>query len=238
MLLFPAVDILSGRVVRLIRGDYTKGQVFGDSPRKAAEEFIEMGASNLHLVDLDGAKTGSPQNFEAIAEITGNTAVFTECGGGIRNETDVERYLGAGAGRVILGTSALKDKAFTKRMLERYGDRIAIGIDARSGKVSVEGWLSTSEVDSLTFCREMAGLGARYIIYTDISRDGTGQGSNLEVYRKLAEYKDIYVTASGGISTLDEIVMLKEMGIYAAIIGKAVYTGLLDLREALKLAED
>lgn len=238
MLIFPAIDLLNGQAVRLYQGDYAKKQVFGDDPAAFAAGFAEEGATCLHLVDLDGAKAGSMRNFDTVGAIaTAAPQLFTELGGGIRDEETAERCFAAGVGRVILGTAALKDPAFTRRMLRQYGGRIAIGVDARDGRVATEGWLDTSDVDSFAFCREMRALGAEYIIYTDIARDGAGQGANLAVYQKLSAIGGLNITASGGVSSLEDIAALRDMGLYAAILGKALYTGTVQLAQAIQTAK-
>ncbi len=237
MELFPAIDLLGGQVVRLYQGDYGKSKVFGSDPLAFARDFEQKGAKNLHLVDLDGAKEGTPKNFDVVKSIAQNTGLFIELGGGIRDEDAVKRCFDAGVGRVILGTKALKDKAFTQSMIQRYGDKIAIGVDARDGKVAVEGWLETSSVDSYEFCGAMGEIGAKYIIYTDISRDGAMQGINVELYKTLSEIKGVCFTASGGVSSLGDIAALGQAGLYAAILGKALYTGAVELTAALAVAE-
>ena len=235
MILFPAIDIIGGNAVRLFQGDYTKQQVFGDDPAGFALRFYTSGARHLHVVDLDGAKSGFPCNFDLIKTIKASVpGLFIELGGGIRTEAAVESCFEAGINRVILGTSALRDPAFTKSMAAKYGDGLAVGVDARDGKVAVEGWLDTSETDSIRFCKEMRDIGVEYIIYTDISRDGAEQGANLEIYRTLSEIEGLNITASGGVSSLKDIAALRDIGLYAAIIGKALYTGAIDLAEAIK----
>ncbi|NLW77925.1 MAG: 1-(5-phosphoribosyl)-5-[(5-phosphoribosylamino)methylideneamino]imidazole-4-carboxamide isomerase [Ruminococcaceae bacterium] len=236
MLIFPAIDIIGGQAVRLFQGDYNQKQVFGEDPAVFAKSFEDAGASCLHLVDLDGAKAGAPQNFEVVRRITSGCGLFTELGGGIRDEATIERYFEAGVGRVILGTAALKNPAFTKAMVQKYGEKIAVGVDARDGKVAVEGWLQTSEADSMEFCVNMRDIGVQYIIYTDISRDGAQKGANLAAYEKLSAIEGLSITASGGVSTLAEIETLRQMGLYAAILGKALYTGMLALGDALVAA--
>lgn len=237
MLIFPAIDLIDGQVVRLYQGDYAQKQVFGSNPAAFAKNFAQQGATCLHLVDLDGAKAGAMRNFAVVQAIaTAAPSLFIELGGGIRDEETVQRCLSAGVKRVILGTAALKNPAFTRRMLEKYGSAIAIGVDARDGRVATEGWLDTSDIDSLAFCREMRANGAEYIIYTDISRDGAGKGANLAIYEKLSAIEGLNITASGGVSTLDDIAALRAMELYAAIVGKALYTGAVTLPEALKLA--
>ena len=233
MLIFPAIDLIDGQVVRLYQGDYARQQTFGSNPAAFARQFEAAGATHLHLVDLDGAKAGRPCNTAILAAIAAETKLFIEMGGGIRSEESVEEAFKQGAGRVILGTSALKDPAFTKKMVERYGEKIAVGVDARDGKVAVEGWLTTSGADSLDFCREMRDIGVKHIIYTDIARDGAGQGTNLAVYEKLSGLSGLCITASGGVSSLEDIRRLREMGLYAAIVGKALYTGEVSLEAAL-----
>lgn len=236
MHLFPAIDIIGGKAVRLFQGDYNKQETFGDDPAAFARGFEEAGASHLHLVDLDGAKEGGPRNFDTVRAILAQTALFAELGGGIRDEATVEQCFAAGIGRVILGTAALRDPTFTRAMARKYGEKIAVGVDAREGKVAIEGWLKTSDTDSLTFCKEMRDSGVKYIIYTDISKDGAGTGTNLEVYETLSQIDGLNITASGGVSSLEDIRALREMGLYAAILGKALYTGKLDLAEALQEA--
>lgn len=237
MLIFPAIDLLNGQAVRLYQGDYNKAESFGSNPAAFAQQFAQQGATHIHLVDLDGAKHGAPQNFEAARQIVQASGLFAEFGGGVRTEETVHQCFEAGIRRVILGTAALKDAAFTKKMLQTYGGSIAIGVDARDGRVAVEGWLSTSETDSFAFCKEMRALGAEYVIYTDIARDGTGKGSNLGAYSRLAEIDGLHITASGGVSSLQEIKELRAMGLYAAILGKALYAGTLHLGEAIETAQ-
>ena len=234
MKIFPAIDILDEKVVRLRQGDYMKSQVFSLDPYDTALQFFESGAKNLHIVDLDGARNGEVINYKIIEKIARNIPLFIECGGGIRNEETVERYLEMGINRVILGTAALKDQDFTRRMLEVHQDRIAIGVDAKNQKVATHGWYLVSEIDSIDFCKQMRDMKASYIIYTDIARDGTGEGGNIEVYNRLGEIQGLNITASGGISSIEEIQRYKEMDIYAVILGKAIYTGMIDIKEAIK----
>ncbi len=237
MVLLPAIDMIDGKVVRLFQGDYGKKQTFGEDPLVFAKQFENDGASWLHLVDLDGAKAGHPCNVDAIRAITEQTGLSVELGGGIRNEESVELAFSLGVCRVILGTSALKNPTFTKQMVQRYGDKIAVGVDARNGKVAVEGWLSTSETDSFEFCEEMMKIGVKHIIYTDISKDGAGEGTNLEIYKKLRTIDKILITASGGVSSMQDIEALGQLGVYGAIVGKALYTGDILLPQALAAAE-
>ncbi len=237
MVIFPAIDLVDGQVVRLYQGDYNQKQVFGSNPLEFAKDFEAQGAEYLHLVDLDGAKLGTPKNFAIVKQITQNTSLFVELGGGIRDEETVEQCFAAGVGRVILGTAALKNPEFTKKMVRQYPEKIAIGVDARDGKVAIEGWLATSEVDSVSFCKEMQELGVKYIIYTDISRDGAEKGTNLAIYETLSAIEGLQITASGGVSSLQDVVALQKMNLYAAILGKALYTGAVNLGQAIQTAK-
>lgn len=237
MEIFPAIDIRNGNVVRLTEGDYNRMTVYGSSPLEMAETFIKKGAKNLHMVDLDGAKDGAPVNFDVIKSVAETGKLFTEVGGGIRDEKRIEDYLSLGVNRVILGTVAVRNFKFVEESVKKYGDKIAVGVDARDGKVAVSGWLETTEIDSLEFCRKLRDAGVKTVIYTDISKDGTLSGTNLEIYEKLSEIKGLDVIASGGITFEDEIKKLADMNTYGAIVGKAVYAGKLDLERVLKIAK-
>ncbi|MDD5931731.1 MAG: 1-(5-phosphoribosyl)-5-[(5-phosphoribosylamino)methylideneamino]imidazole-4-carboxamide isomerase [Oscillospiraceae bacterium] len=234
MQIFPAIDLSGGQVVRLYQGDYDKMTVYGADPCAVAREFTAAGAGYLHVVDLDGAKEGTLANFDTIAAIAEQGGLYMEVGGGIRTEERIRRYLDLGVDRCILGTIAVKDFEFTARMARTYGDRIAVGVDARDGYVAVSGWLETSREKSVDFCRRLRDAGVQTVIYTDISRDGAEQGTNLAVYRELAGIEGLNITASGGVSSLEELKALRDMGIPAAILGKALYTGRLDLKEVIK----
>ncbi len=236
MKIFPAIDMIGGSAVRLLQGDYDKKTVYSDSPADVAEKFAEAGAGYLHLVDLDGAREGSPANFETVREICRRVDMYVEIGGGIRDEERIVSYLEAGVDRVILGTIAVKDRAFLEAMTKRYGDKIAVGVDARDGLVAVSGWEETTAVDAFAFCQYLAGIGVQQVIYTDISRDGAMQGTNMEAYRRLSALEGLAVTASGGICSLEEIRALRGV-VDAAILGKALYTGALDLTECISVAE-
>lgn len=237
MEIFPAIDIRNGNVVRLTEGDYNRMTVYGSSPLEMAETFIKKGAKNLHMVDLDGAKDGAPVNFDVIKSVAQTGKLFTEVGGGIRDEKRIEDYLSLGVNRVILGTVAVRNFKFVEDSVKKYGDKIAVGVDARDGKVAVSGWLETTEIDSLDFCKKLRDAGVKTVIYTDISKDGTLSGTNLEVYEKLSEVKGLDVIASGGITFEEEIKKLAQMNTYGAIVGKAVYAGKLDLERVLKIAK-
>ena len=236
MQIFPATDILGGKVVRLTKGDYANVKIYADSPAEMAKEFIKAGATNLHMVDLDGAKDGTPVNFDAIKEAAKIKDLFIEVGGGIRDMKRIEDYLSLGVKRVILGTAAVRNYPFVEEAVKKYGDAIAVGVDAKDGLVAVNGWLETTTVNSVEFCKKLRDSGVATVIYTDISKDGMLSGTNLEIYKELSEIKGLDIVASGGITFIDEIKTLADMGIYGAIVGKAVYEGKLDLKEVLEAA--
>ena len=233
MILLPAIDLHQGQCVRLLRGDYDTAQVVAADPVETARAFEEQGAGWLHVVDLDGAKEGAPKNAELIAQVVERTGLQVEVGGGIRNMATVDRYLELGAARVILGSAALRDPQFVAEAVKRYGKRVAVGIDALGGKVAAEGWLEQSQVDYLELARRMEDLGMQYLICTDISQDGTLAGPNLTMLDQLNQAVSCHVVASGGVSSLLDIVNLYDLGLYGAIAGKALYTGALDLRAAI-----
>lgn len=233
MQIFPAIDLSGGQVVRLYQGDYDKMTVYGADPCAAAKDFLSAGAGYLHVVDLDGARDGTTANFASIAAIARQGGLYLEVGGGIRTEERIRQYLDLGVSRCILGTAAVKDFAFTARMAQTYGSRIAVGVDARDGYVAVNGWKELSRERGVDFCRRLRDAGVRTVIYTDISRDGAEQGTNLAVYRELAKLDGLDITASGGISSVEELRELDTIGVRAAILGKALYTGRLDLKTVL-----
>ncbi len=237
MQIFPAIDLRGGQVVRLYQGDYDQETVYGADPRAQARAFLEAGAQCLHVVDLDGARDGTMANFDSIAAIAKQGGLYIEVGGGIRTEERVRQYLDLGVGRCILGTAAVKDFAFTARMAQTYGDRIAVGVDVRDGYVAVNGWKELSQEKGVDFCRRLRDAGVKTVIYTDISRDGAGRGTNLELYRELVQIEGLDITASGGVGSLEELRRLKDMGVRAAILGKALYDGRLDLRTVLREVE-
>jgi phosphoribosylformimino-5-aminoimidazole carboxamide ribotide isomerase len=228
---------MDGRAVRLTQGDYGRVEVFGDDPVAMAEEFYERGSRWLHVVDLDGAKKGKPSNFEIIKDITSSTDMFVEVGGGIRSMKSIDKYLSVGASRVIIGTAAIKDPEFLRIAVTWYGDAVAAGVDARNGKVAVNGWLTVTDIDSVEFCNRLLDMGIGTVIYTDIERDGLLSGANLDVYGVLSRIEGLDIIASGGISSLEEIRRLRDLGISGAIVGKAIYTGLLELEKILEVAE-
>lgn len=236
MKIFPAIDIKNGSVVRLLQGDYGSVTRYELTPVQAAAGFSAAGAKCLHVVDLDGAKDGALSNFSTIEQVVSSTDMFLEVGGGIRDESRIERYLSIGVGRVILGTAAVNDFGFLTDMVRKYGEHIALGVDAKDGRVAVSGWLTVTELDGVEFCRRAKDVGVQTVIYTDISRDGMLSGTNLDIYRTLSSIGGLDIVASGGISSLSEISELRGMGISAAIVGKAIYSGTLDLSEVLREA--
>ena len=239
MNLFPAIDLRGGKVVRLAQGDYDRMTVYGDDPCAQARQSVEAGAGYLHVVDLDGAKDGTLSNYESIAALAEQGGLYIEVGGGIRTEERIEKYLSLGVDRCILGSVAVTDFDFTARMLKRYGERIAVGVDAKDGFVAIHGWKEVSAEKGVDFCRRLADAGCTAIIYTDIACDGAMQGTNLALYRQLAaEVPGVAFTASGGISSEAELLELKKMGTAAAILGKSLYTGALDLKRCVELVQN
>ena len=235
MFLFPAIDLYDGKAVRLLRGDYGKMTVYSDNPSEIAEKFQEAGAKHIHLVDLEGAKTGQTPNLETIKTILAKTDLFAEVGGGIRSMEVIDRYLDAGVSRVILGTAAVTEEGFVEEAVRKHGEKIAVGVDIKDGCVAIKGWTESSGIDAFVFCEKMQKIGVSTLICTDISKDGMMQGTNRELYRTLSEKFSMNVIASGGVSSLDDVKALNEMGLYGAIIGKAYYTGAIDLKEAIAL---
>ena len=236
MQIFPATDILGGKVVRLTKGDYNQVKIYADSPAEMALEFMKDGATNLHMVDLDGAKDGLPVNFDAIREAAKIDGLFIEVGGGIRNMQRIEEYLSLGVKRIILGTAAIRNYPFVEEAVKEFGSAVAVGVDAKEGLVAVSGWQETTNVNSVEFCKKLRDTGVSTVIYTDISKDGMLSGTNLEIYKELSEIKGLDIVASGGITFAHELETLREMNIYGAIVGKAVYEGKLSLKDALAAA--
>ncbi len=236
MNIFPAIDLFGGKAVRLYKGDYAQMTVYNDRPLEVAKDFEREGAKFLHLVDLEGAKSGQTPNLETIKEIVNNTELFCEVGGGIRSMDTVRTYLEAGVDRVILGTAAVTDPDFVARATAEYGERIAVGADIKDGKVAIKGWTETSDLTAEEFFAKMQSLGVRTVICTDVSKDGAMMGTNHELYRSLSEKFDMQIVASGGVSSVEDVKKLAERGLYGAIIGKAYYTGAISLREAIEVA--
>ena len=232
MLLFPAIDLYEGKAVRLFKGDYNQMTVYSSEPLTVAEDFVSCGMRHIHLVDLEGARDGETPNLETVLKIKKSTGLFCEIGGGIRSMHVIDRYLSAGLDRVILGTAAVTDEKLLLDAVDKYGDKIAVGMDILNGNVAIKGWRENTSVKAEDFMRKLRGIGVKYVICTDISRDGAMQGTNRGLYQKLSQEFDIHITASGGVNGLDDIVALNQMNLYAAIIGQAYYTGSLDLRKA------
>jgi phosphoribosylformimino-5-aminoimidazole carboxamide ribotide isomerase len=237
MEVIPAIDLLEGRCVRLYQGDYERSQVFNDNPAQVARQWVDQGASWLHVVDLDGAKVGKPVNTKAIEAIVQAVSVPVQVGGGLRDRLGVTQMLDIGVQRVILGTAAVEDHSLVEQLCEEFPGRIVVGIDARRGWVATHGWLETSEVAATDLAQEMSQLGAAAIIYTDIHRDGTLTGPNLEALRELAGSVSIPVIASGGVSSITDLLSLlalEPLGVRGVIVGRALYTGNISLKEALQ----
>lgn len=237
MIILPAIDLLGRKAVRLLKGDYNQVTVYSDSPLEVARKFKSLGATHIHMVDLDGAKYGTTPNMDIVAEVAENTGLFVKIGGGIRSMDTVKKYIDAGVSRVILGTAAICDEAFLKEAVRTYGEKIAVGADVKDGKIAVKGWLEQSDVTLDEFFLKMQNLGVKNIICTDISRDGAMRGTNLELYRELSEKYSLDITASGGVSSIEDVKELRKMNLYGAIIGKAYYTGAVDLKEAIEVAK-
>lgn len=236
MKIFPAIDLYEKKAVRLFKGDYAQITVYGDDPVSIARDFERQGARYLHVVDLEGAKTGVPAHLDVIKSIAENTSLFIEIGGGIRDMQTVEKYLGVGASRVILGTAAVTDEQFLKAAIAKYGDKIAVGADIAEGKIAIRGWLEKSDYTADAFFEKMEKLGVKTVICTDISRDGAMRGTNLALYKSIGEKYALDIIASGGVSSIDDIRALAQAGTYGAIIGKAYYVGAISLKEAIEVA--
>ena len=237
MIIFPAIDLYDKKAVRLYRGDYSQMTVYSEDPLSVAKDFEKSGATHIHLVDLEGAKDGTTPNLDVVSEIVNKTSLFAEIGGGIRSLETIEKYLSVGVGRVILGTAAVSDESFLCRAVEKYGDRIAVGIDIKDGYVAIKGWTEKSAYTLHEFCEKSEKIGVKTIICTDISKDGAMQGTNRELYSELSERYGIDIVASGGVSSLDDIKALRKMNLYGAIIGKAYYIGAIDISSAIEVAK-
>lgn len=236
MKLYPAIDLKDGSCVRLVQGDYNEVTIYGDNPAEMAKKWESLGGDYLHVVDLDGAKEGKGINDEAIKAIVNAVGIPIELGGGIRSLEDIRATLDRGVDRVILGSAAVKNRALVKEALEIFGpDKIVIGVDAKGGKVAIEGWLEVTDVSALDFCKELESLGVKTVIYTDIAKDGMMQGPNIEETAKLVACTGLDIIASGGVSTLEDLKKLEQINVYGAIIGKALYIGAIELEEAAKL---
>ena len=237
MNLFPAIDLYGGNAVRLFKGDYNQMTVYSTDPLEVARTFVSKGATHIHLVDLEGARDGTTPHLEVVSRIARETPLFTEIGGGIRSMDTIKAYLDSGVDRVILGTAAVTDPDFLKAAVAAYGEKIAVGVDIRDGFVAIKGWLETSALSLHDMCQRMEEIGVKTLICTDISRDGAMMGTNRALYQELSERYGMQIVASGGVSTLDDIRALAALDLYGAIVGKAYYTGAIDLTEAIEVAK-
>lgn len=236
MLIYPAIDLFDGKAVRLYKGDYAQMTVYNNDPAKVARDFAAKGAACIHMVDLEGAKSGTTPNLATICRVKEETDLFCQVGGGIRSMQTVSRYLDAGLDRVILGTAAVTDPDFAKQAVDAYGEKIAIGVDIRDGFVAVKGWTEKSSLEAFDFCRQMESIGIRTLICTDISKDGAMQGPNDALYEKLSQELGMQIIASGGVSSLSDIKRLAKLDLHGVIVGKAYYTGAVDLAQAIEVA--
>lgn len=237
MIILPAIDLYDGKAVRLYKGDYSQMTVYGDDPVKIAKDFVNQGASYIHIVDLEGARYGETPNLGTVEKIIAQSGLFAEIGGGIRDLDTVERYIKTGAKRIILGTAAVQDERFLYTAAEKYGDLIAVGVDIKDGFVAVRGWTEKTGYDCFGFCKKLQDMGIGTVICTDISKDGAMKGTNLPLYMSLSEQFKMNIIASGGVSTIDDVKRLRNINVYGAIIGKAYYEGTISLREAIEVAE-
>ena len=237
MNIFPAIDLFDKKAVRLFKGDYKQMTVYSENPIEVARDFEAKGAKFIHMVDLEGAKDGTTPNLEIVKEIAENTGLFVEIGGGIRSMETVDKYLGSGVSRVILGTAAVTDESFLIEAVSKYGDKIAVGADVKDGYIAIKGWLEKSEFTLDAFFEKMQDLGVKTVICTDISKDGAMKGTNLQLYSQLSQRYSVDIVASGGVSSMEDIIQLRRMELYGAIIGKAYYTGAIDLAEAIEVAK-
>ena len=237
MKLFPAIDLYEGKAVRLYKGDYTQMTVYSDDPASIATDFAASGATCIHIVDLEGAKSGTTPNFDTVCKIKATSGLFCEVGGGIRSMDVIDKYLSAGIDRVILGTAAVGNLDFVKSAVDKYGERIAVGADLKDGYVAVKGWIEKTDLSCEDFFRQMQDVGVKTVICTDISKDGAMMGANLELYRTLSQKFSMQIVASGGVSSLEDVKRLSEMGLYGAIIGKAYYTGAINLKKAVEVVK-
>ena len=237
MLIFPAIDLYDKKAVRLLKGDYEKMTVYSDNPVEIAKDFENEGAQCIHIVDLEGAKNGDTPNIETVKSIVQSTGLFTEIGGGIRSMDTIEKYIKIGVDRVILGTAAVSDEQLLTDAVKKYGDKIAVGVDIKDNYVAIKGWTEKSQYNCFEFCEKMQKIGIKTLICTDISKDGAMQGTNHSLYRELSEKFDMNITASGGVSSIDDVKKLAALKLYGAIIGKAYYTKAISLREAIEVAK-
>ena len=236
MLIYPAIDLYQGKAVRLYKGDYSQMTVYSHDPAAIAEKFAQAGATHMHIVDLEGAKNGTTPNYETILEIKRRGGLFCEVGGGIRSMETIERYVSAGIDRVILGTAAVTQPGFLEEAAKAYGSKIAVGMDLKDGYVAIKGWTEQSGLTAWEFCEKLQKIGIETIICTDISRDGAMKGTNHDLYRELMDRFSMNIIASGGVSSMEDVEKLAKAKLYGAIIGKAYYTGAIDLARAIEVA--
>ncbi len=237
MIIFPAIDLFEGKAVRLFKGDYAQMTVYSNNPVDIAKDFVSCGATHMHIVDLEGAKSGTTPNYETVCRLKKESGLFCEVGGGIRSMEVIDRYIDAGIDRVILGTAAVNDEEFVKEAVKKHGNKIAIGVDIKDGFVAVKGWTEKSSLNAFDFCLKMQNIGINTIICTDISKDGAMLGTNHELYKELSEKCNMQIIASGGVSSMDDVERLAKRDLYGAIIGKAYYTKAIDLRNAIEVAK-
>lgn len=237
MLILPAIDLYDKKAVRLYKGDYNEMTVYSNNPIEIARKFEECGATFIHMVDLEGAKNGTTPNIDEVRKVVEHTNLAVEIGGGIRDEETVKKYIDLGAQRVILGTAAVTDDAFLRKMVSTYKEAIAVGVDLKDGYVAIKGWTEKSALTADEFFSHLSDIGVKTVICTDISKDGAMQGTNRELYKELSKKYTMDIVASGGVSSIDDIKALKEMNLYGAILGKAYYIGAVDLKEAVEVAK-
>ena len=237
MIIFPAIDLYEGSAVRLFKGNYNEMTVYSENPSEIASDFVSSGATHIHVVDLEGTKTGETPNINIISKIAQSYGLFTEVGGGIRSMEVIDKYIKSGVSRVILGTAAVTEKGFVEKAVSKYGEKIAVGVDIKDGYVAIRGWTERSAIPAMDFCCRMQSIGVDNIICTDISKDGAMKGTNHELYQELSQRFSLKITASGGVSSIDDVKKLSALGIYGAIIGKAYYTGAISIKEAIEVAK-
>ena len=236
MKILPAIDIYNGKAVRLFQGDYNNMTIYNDDPVSVAKNFESLGSEWIHVVDLEGAKIGKAVNFDTIKNIKSSCGLKCEIGGGIRNFETVERYINFGTDRIILGTSAVTDKNFLIECVKNFGEKIAVGVDIKNGNVAIKGWIEDSNLEAINFCEKMQDLGVKFIICTDISKDGAMKGVNLSLYKTLKSKLNLNIIASGGVSSIEDVKKLSELDLYGAIIGKAYYTGAINIHDAIEVS--
>ena len=237
MLILPAIDLYDKKAVRLYKGDYNEMTVYSNNPIEIARKFQECGATFIHMVDLEGAKSGTTPNIDEVRKVVDYTDLKVEIGGGIRDEETVQKYIDLGVERVILGTAAVTDDEFLRKMVSKYKEAIAVGVDLKDGYVAIKGWTEKSALTADEFFAHLSDIGVKTVICTDISKDGAMQGTNRELYKELSEKYPMDIVASGGVSSIDDIKALREMDLYGAILGKAYYIGAVDLKEAVEVAK-